>query len=207
VNLEPPSGSRISVTADDADLLIAIPPGSGGRLRYLVRLILLVWLGGWLITMSINIWMLSSVQVRPTSAVRLVSWFIEWTLAGAFAAYLAYRAFRPPVPETLRLMPSSVIYDSGIPPLVVHSGVGFPNRLWQSIFPKRTRGELDRHTLQSLRLRETSDGNRLTVDADVDASRLELARFASEVEREWLHELLAKHYSLPLPEGRKEVAS
>jgi hypothetical protein len=207
VNLEPPSGSRISVTADDADVLIAIPPGAGGRLRYLVRLVLLVWLGGWLITMSSNIWMLSSVQVRPTSAVRLVSWFIEWTAAGVFAAYLAYRAFRPPEPETLRLMPNSVVYDSGIPPLVVHSGVGFPGRLWQSIFPRRARTELDRQTLQSLRLRETSDGNRLTVDADVDASRLELARFASEVEREWLHELMAKRYSLPLPEGRKEVAS
>lgn len=33
------------------------------------------------------------------------------------------------------------------------------------MFPKRTRTELDRRVLQSLRLRETSDGNRLTVDA------------------------------------------
>jgi hypothetical protein len=45
----------------------------------------------------------------------------------------------------------------------------------KSMFPKRTRVELDRRNLQSLRLRETNDGNRLTVD--VDALRLDIAQF------------------------------
>jgi hypothetical protein len=68
------------------------------------------------------------------------------------------------------------------------------------MFPKRTRVELDRRNLQSLRLRETNDGNRLTVD--VDALRLDIAQSASEIAREWLYELLAKRYSLPLPQKR-----
>jgi hypothetical protein len=68
------------------------------------------------------------------------------------------------------------------------------------MFPKRTRVELDRRKLQSLRLRETNDGNRLTVDAD--ALRLDIAPSASEIEREWLYQLLADRYSLSLAQGR-----
>ena len=67
------------------------------------------------------------------------------------------------------------------------------------MFPKRTRVELDRHKLQSLRLRETNEGNRLTVDAD--AVRFDIAQSASEIEREWLYQFLAKRYSLPSPQG------
>jgi hypothetical protein len=67
------------------------------------------------------------------------------------------------------------------------------------MFPRRARLELDRRGLQSLRLRETSEGNRLTVD--VDASRIEIARSASEIEREWLYQVLVKRYSLALPQG------
>jgi len=67
------------------------------------------------------------------------------------------------------------------------------------MFPKTTRAELDWRKLQSLRLRETNDGNRLTVDAD--ALRLDKAQSASEIEREWLYQLLANRYSLPLGQG------
>jgi hypothetical protein len=65
------------------------------------------------------------------------------------------------------------------------------------VFPTRTRVELDRQKLQSLRLRETKDGNRLTVDAD--ALRLDIAQSASELEREWLYQLLTKRYQPPTP--------
>jgi len=64
------------------------------------------------------------------------------------------------------------------------------------MFPKRTCIELDWQKLQSLRLIKTNDGNWLTVD--VDALRLDIAQSASEIEREWLYQLLANRYSLPL---------
>jgi hypothetical protein len=119
VNLEPPSGSRVSVTTEGAHPLIVLPHGSGGLMRYFVGLFLLAWLG---------------------------------------------------------------------------------KDAWKVMLPKRLRLELDRQGLQSLRLSETNVGNRLTVD--VDASRLDIAQSASEMERVWLYQLLAKRYSLPLAPER-----
>ena len=67
----------------------------------------------------------------------------------------------------------------------------------KSFFAKRTIVDIDARQLQSLRLRDTETGNRLTVDAG--ASRLEIARAATEVEREWLYQLLSERYGLPKP--------
>jgi hypothetical protein len=191
VNLEPPSGSKISVTTDGAYPLIVVPHRSSGPMRFFVGLFLLAWLGGWFTGFSNAVSKLLSGQAPAT----LVFWLVAWTLAGAVAVYWAYRALRPSVPESLRLMPNSVIYDSGISPLQTY---GYTSRTdyWKSMFQKRTRTELDWQKLQSLRLRETNDGNRLTVDAD--ALRLDIAHSASEIEREWLYQLLANRYSLPL---------
>jgi hypothetical protein len=196
VNLEPPSGSRISVTTDGAYPLIVVPHGNGGLIRYYVGLFLLVWLGLWFAGFSSAVSSLSSGQPHAF----LVFWLVGWTLGGAYAMYMAYRALRPSVPESLTLMPNSVTYDSGIPPLQINFGYATKDA-WKSMFPKRTRVELDRRKLQSLRLRETNDGNRLTVDAD--ALRLDIAQSASEIEREWLYQLLANRYSLALGEGER----
>jgi len=62
------------------------------------------------------------------------------------------------------------------------------------MFPKRTIVTIDRRQMQTLRLRDTETDNRLTVDAG--AERLDLARNASEVEREWLYRLLAEKYGV-----------
>jgi hypothetical protein len=195
VVLEPPSGSGISVAPDGAHPLIVIPHGSGTPLRYVVRVFLLVWLGGWFAGSGSAVLKLWSGEADAP----LVLWLAAWMLIGAFAVYVTYRAFRPVVPESLRLMPDSVVHDSGMPPFMDRFFTSHIDT-WEHIFPKRTRTEFDRRTLQSLRLRETNDGNRLTVD--VDASRLDIARSAGEIEREWLYQLLARRYSLPLPQAR-----
>jgi hypothetical protein len=200
VNLEPPSGSGISVKTEGAHPLIVVPHGSGGLMRYFVGLFVLAWLGGWLVGFGSVVWTLSSGTAPGGTHAFLVFWLAAWTLAGTWAVYLAYRAFRPSVPESLKLMPNGVTYDSGVPPFQMYFGYASPKDAWKSMFPKRTRVELDRRKLRSLRLRETNDGNRLTVDAD--ALRLDIAQSASEIEREWLYELLAKRYSLPLPQER-----
>jgi hypothetical protein len=124
----------------------------------------------------------------------LVFWLAARTVAGVWALYLVYRAFRPSVPETLKFMPNGVTYDSGVPAFQMYFGYASHKEVWKYMFPRRTRVELDRRKLQSLRLRETNEGNRLTVDAD--ALRLDIVPSASEIEREWLYELLAKRYSL-----------
>lgn len=159
-------------------------------MRYFVGLFLLAWLAGWGAGFANEVWRLLSGGANAF----LVVWLILWTLGGAFAVYWAYRAFRPTVPESLRLLANSVTYDSGIPPHQFYSGYTSQSEAWKSMFPRRTRVEIDRHKLQSLRLRETEVGNRLTID--VEASRIDIGRSATEVEREWLYQVLAKRYSL-----------
>ncbi len=172
-------------------------------MRRVVRLFLLAWLGGWAVGFIDTVWKLSSGGAPREARAFLAFWLVGWTLGGAMVMYLAYRLFRPSVPKSLRLMPNGVTYDSGIPPLPplqIYWRFTSPKDAWKSMFPKRTRVELDRRKLQSLRLRETNDGNRLTVDAD--ALRLDIAQSTSEIEREWLYQLLANLYSLPLAQGR-----
>ena len=196
---EPPRGSRISVTTEGVNPLIVVPHESGGLMRYFVGLFVLAWLGGWTVGFVSVVRTLSSGGTPSGAYAFLVFWLAAWTLGGVWAVYLAYRAFRPSVPESLKLMPNGVTYDSGVPPLQMYFGYT-SNKAWKLMFPKRTRVELDRRNLQSLRLRGTNDGNRLTVDAD--ALRLDIAQSASEIEREWLYELLSKRYSLPPPQKR-----
>jgi hypothetical protein len=106
--------------------------------------------------------------------------------------FFLYRVFRPSVPESLRLIPRSVAYDSGVPPFQTNFSQSNQHEAWKNSFPRSVRVQLDRRQLQSLRIRKTDSGNRLTVDAD--AARLEIARSASEIEREWLYKLLAGRY-------------
>ena len=198
--LDPPNGSKISVTMDSGDPLIVVPHESPGASRYFVGLFLLFWLGGWYFGFSHAISDLRSGGANGF----LLFWLGGWTVGGGFAIYYLYRMFRPSVPESLRLRLNGVVYNSGVPPLQVQYGDTTRKDAWKSYFPKRARIQLDRRQLASLRLRETDAGNRLTVDAGAD--RLEIAQSAGEIEREWLYRTLAKRYSLPLtPEGAGEA--
>jgi hypothetical protein len=98
-------------------------------------------------------------------------------------------------------------YDSGIRPPQFDSwqNRNSPSNTWRSLFPKRRRVQLERRQLQSLRLRETDAGNRLTVD--IDSDRIEIAQGATEIEREWLARLLASRYSLPQVLGQSEATT
>jgi hypothetical protein len=199
---QPPAGSKISVATDGADPAIVIP-GKGGTARYFTGLFLLFWLGMW----TIGFRDVGSKVISGNANAFEVFWLCGWTVGGVFAAFTLYRAFRPSVPETLELRRNSVAYDSGIPPLQFDSSMRYkkPRDAWNSTFPKRDRVELDRWQLQSLRLRETETGNRLTID--VDAARIDIAPTASEVEREWLARLLAQRYSLPQVLGTAATAN
>jgi hypothetical protein len=202
MDLNPPAGSKISIVSEGADPTIIIP-AANSPMRYFTGLFLLFWLGGWAFGfVSVT----SQILSGKANAFHFF-WLGGWTLAGIFAAYTLYRSFRPLVPETLELKRNSVTYDSGIPPIQFGSSGRYKNPwdAWNSTFPKRVRAELDRRQLQSLRLRETESGNRLTID--VDAARVDLAASASEVEREWLARLLAQRYSLPQVSGTPAPAN
>jgi hypothetical protein len=198
----PPHGSRISIRSDDGDSVIVIPPSAGSFWRYGIGLFILFWLGGWFYGFrSAAAQLLSGSGPVPAKGF-LVFWLGAWTLGGILAAYSVFRIFRPPVPESLRLRRNSFVYDSGIPPVAFQAYFRYRNQIeyWRSLFPKRTIVEIDRAQLATLRLRDTDAGNRLTVDAG--ASRIDLAAQGSEIEREWLYELLAERYSIPAPAMR-----
>ncbi|HZN29725.1 MAG TPA: hypothetical protein VFB88_10200 [Xanthobacteraceae bacterium] len=188
--LKPPPGSKISVTTEGSDPVIAVPSGGGGAMRYFVGLFLLFWLGGWFVGFSDVFTRLLTGKANTF----LFFWLGGWTLAGIAVVFCLYRIFRPSVPESLRLMLNGVRYDSGVPPFQT-SFASMNQKSWTSLFPTRMRVEIDRRQLRTLRLRETGAGNRLTVDAG--AQRIDIGKWASEVEREWLYQVLAKRYSLP----------
>jgi hypothetical protein len=188
----PPEGSNIRIATESGDPIIIVPPSSS-LMRYPSGLFLLCWLGGWAFGFKSAVTQLLYGNFQPF----LVVWLAGWTLGGILAISMVYRTLRPSVPETLELRRSSIGYDSGIAPPQfnkIERNKG-PWGSWKSMFPKRLRLELDRNRLQSLRLRETETGNRLTFD--IDSERIEIAPTASQVEREWLARLLARRYSLP----------
>jgi hypothetical protein len=192
MDLKPPAGSKISIAENDGDPTIAVPVASGFS-RYFIGLFMLFWLGMW----QIGFRDVGSKVISGSAPPFLIFWLGGWTLGGIAAAYTLFRIVRPSVPETLTLRRNSVGYDSGVAPpqFNTYRRNQNPFTAWRSAFPKRVRTEIDRKQLQSLRLRETEAGNRLTLD--IDATRLDLAQTASEVEREWLARLLAQRYALP----------
>ena len=193
----PPPGSTISVATDRADPTIIIP-NSGSALRYFHCAFLLFWLGMWQMGFRDALAKVLAGNAPPF----LIFWLGAWTLGGIGAAYALFRTLRPSVPETLALRRNVVAYDSGVTPPQFNSYKRNQNPIsaWRSAFPKRLQADLDRKELQTLRLRETESGNRLTVD--VEAQRIEIASSASEVEREWLAGLLARRYSLSQVSGK-----
>ena len=190
-SINPPPGSAISVATDGVVPVITIPQPSGGIMRYLVGAFLLFWLGGWVFGFVSA----SSQMLAGKAGIFLVFWLGGWTVGGALAVWTIYRIFRPPVPETLQLAADGVLYDSGVPPFRQDFNTWNRMQSWANYFPKRTIVAINRQDLRSLRLRETESDNRLTVD--VASTRIDLARAASEVEREWLYRALTERYTLP----------
>jgi hypothetical protein len=192
MDMNPPKGSQIAIRYDDLDPTIVIP-AKANALRYFGGLFLLFWLGGW----ALGFKSASTTLMEGKGGFFLVFWLGCWTVGGIIAALSAYRILRPTVPETLRLRRGSVEYDSGIPPLELFDyrrNISFRD-YWSAFLSRRVRASLDRQHLQTLRLRETETGNRLTID--LGAQRIELASQAGEVEREWLARQLARRYEIP----------
>lgn len=188
-----PEGSAITVTQAGSETVILVPYPKDGVGRYGILLFMLCWLGGW----AFGEYHAAMEIASGRGGFFLWFWLGAWTLGGAMAAYTVFRIVRGPEPETFNLTRARLRYDSGVPPLEFSPGDENSRKNWASYFPKRVRVELDRRKLQSLQLRETVLGNRLTVDNG--SARLDLASGATEIEREWLYKVLAERYSLEPP--------
>lgn len=191
MDMNPPEGSAVSIRDNDGHPTVTIPAKAIAS-RYLGGAFLLLWLVGWAFGFRS-----AALQVMSgKGGLFLIVWLGGWTLGGMMAALAVYRIFRSTVPETLQLKRGSVVYDSGIPPFEFNA---YQKRksardYWNSLLSRRVCAELNRGELQTLRLRETETGNRLTVD--IGAQRIDLASQAGEVEREWIARLLVNRYGL-----------
>jgi hypothetical protein len=185
--LNPPAGSRLSVIwTDGSPTILAAPPRRGGGMAFAAAF-LLFWLAGW----SYGGFAVAGQAMSGAWSWFEATWLGGWALGEAFALYALYRIVRPPIPERFVARADRLDYDSGLGPPQPYAGYNRDSWSW----PKRTRRAFTRADLDTLRLRETSDCNRLTVDAG--AERYDLAKAGTDVEREWLYRALAQYYRLP----------
>ena len=188
MNSFPPEGSQIKVDTLNGHQRIVVPHETGSVMRYFIGLFLLFWMGGWFMGFKSALTQVTSGE----GGAFLIFWLGAWSIGGVYAGYMIYRVFRKSIPEQLFLSRPSLALDSGIPPLKTNFGLNDKKEYWASIFPKRKRIEFTPTEIETLTLRETDNGNRITIDKG--AERIELAVGATEVEREWLYSFLKQHY-------------
>jgi len=191
--IDPPRGSRLSVEWTNGQPSIVAPPPARGLWQVIPTAFLLFWLGGWTlggVTVGAKL-----AEGRGSAFEGL--WLAGWAAGEAFALFYLYRLLRPSIPERYVLQYDGLGYDSGVAPLRMSMGsFGYGRKpSWRDAWPKRVKRVFPREALETLRLREGGDANRLTID--VDADRYDLARDCTEVEREWLYRTLKAHYRLP----------
>jgi len=106
-----------------------------------------------------------------------------------------WRLLRPAVPETIKFAKPNLFYDSGIQPMPFYFGYWRGRTdYWKKMFEKRKRIEFSPQEIRTLKLRETGDGNRLTIDHDND--RIDIGTGMTEVERELLSQMIKTEYQI-----------
>ena len=190
MSLQLPENSRITVGSRNGYPAITIPQRKAGIGRFFIGVFLIFWLCGWAVGWTTA----AAVIATGKGDLFMLVWIGGWTLGGLFAIYMLYRLFRRAIPETLLLNRPSLSLDTGIAPLRLRMLSGFHRDYWRELFPKRVRIDLPEHEILTIRLRETGEGNRLTVDHGSD--RIDIAKSATEIEREWLFAYLKENYRI-----------
>jgi hypothetical protein len=193
--LTPPSESKIEVVTNRSGFILLTLPADRRRFaRIGISLFLLAWLGGW----AFGWWMAFRQIVYGTKRpdeMFLIFWLAAWTVGGAWAIWCLYRFLRPIIPETLALAKPNLVYDSGVQPPPIFFGYWRGRTdYWKRMFEKRKRIEFSPQEISTLKLRDTSDANRLTLDHANE--RIDIGKGLTEIEREWLFHLLQSEYKL-----------
>jgi hypothetical protein len=187
----PLEGSRISVDYDKGYERVSIPHQSSGIMKYLVACFLVFWLGGW--AMGWKSAFSSIVKREGSGGLFLIFWLGGWTIGGIFALFVLYRIIQRPVAETLYLSRPHVIHDSGVAPFTPSFSMKSQGEFWSNVLTRRVRHEFTPEEMKTITLREHENGNRLTLDKG--SKRIELAKGATDPEREWLFQLIKKEYA------------
>ena len=191
-----PSGSYLLVQQTGRDATITIPnPILAGQ--FLPGLFLLAWLGGWAAGEYFVIRTLLTGESPGGASAFMLFWLAGWTVGGLFAMLQLRRIFTLPKPEVISWDVGGVTYQPG-------SGQDTRKRtLWATLFGIREPAtQIDRRDLASLQLRDIGGRNRLTVDAG--AQRIELGQLATDVEREWIYDVLRDRFRLDAPTAHND---
>ena len=185
----PPSDSKIEIDSSSKEQKIVIPHVKPRTIRFFSIPFLVLWFAGW----SIGFAAVCGQFLEGKGSVFLGVWLVVWALAGIMASSFLFQWIRRPLPEVLSLSKSGLSFDSGTPPNTslfyeLSRGGG-----WKAIFPRRLNLEFSAEELSTVALRETGFGNRLTIDKGSD--RFEIARSATEVDRDWLFEYIQASHS------------
>jgi len=188
MNKNLPQDTKINIAMLNGIEQIIIPHAKAGIMKYFIGAFLLFWMFGW----ATGFVMVGSQILAGEGNAFLFFWFAGWSVGGFFAGTILFKIFRKSIPESLLLNRLSLLLDTGIP--AFNLTLGNQKELWNNLFLKRQNIEFTDKELETLSLRETDLGNRLTVDKG--SERIELAISATEIEREWLFEYLKAHYRI-----------
>ena len=183
-----PQNSNISVERVEGIEKIIIPHAKGGIFKYFIGAFLTFWMFGW----ATGFMTVGSQILSGEGNAFLFVWFAGWSVGGLFAGMTLFKIFRKPIPESLLLNRLNLLLDTGIASF--NPSIGNQKEIWKTLFLKRKQIEFSPKELETLTLRETDSGNRLTIDNG--SERIELATSATEIEREWLFEYLKSNYRI-----------
>ena len=183
-----PQNSNINIVMLKGIEQIIIPHAKSGIFKYFIGAFLLFWMFGW----ATGFVTVGSQILAGEGNAFLFFWFAGWSVGGLFAGTILFKIFRTSKPESLLLNRPNLVLDTGVP--AFNPNMGNQKELWKNLFLKRQHIEFTHRELESLTLRETDLGNRLTIDNG--SERIELATSATEIEREWLFEYLKSNYRL-----------
>lgn len=182
-----PDNSSIKMGLLNDRQLISLPYSKPGFGRYFYGAFMFFWLGGW----AWGFLMVGSIILSGGGNAFLYFWFGGWSVGGVYVIYTLYRLFRGTKPQLLWVNKPNLNIDTGIPPINLDEMKRHPIKTLKT---NRIKAELKPNQIKTLTLRETGEGNRLTIDYGAD--RFELASGSTEVEREWLYNYLADEYGL-----------
>ena len=189
MNKNLPQNSNISIETVEGVEKIIIPHAKGGIFKYFIGAFLTFWMFGW----ATGFVTVGSEILSGNGNAFLFFWFAGWSVGGFFAGMTLFKIFRKPIPETLLLNRLNLLLDTGMTPFNP-SIIGSQKEFWKTLFLKRKQIEFTLKELETLTLRETDLGNRLTLDNG--SERIEFATSATEIEREWLFEYLKFNYRI-----------
>ena len=176
IRLEKLNGFPLVVIPYPKRLLERIPTG----------LFILFWLGGW----AFGFVVVGGLIISGEAGVFHYFWFGGWSIGGLWAMAITRRIFQGAKDQMLWLNKPKLSLDTGFPAFSYKDANKHPLR---SLKSNRVKTELTPNQIETLELRETESGNRLTVD--IGAKRVDLAAGAGEIEREWLYDYLMKEYA------------